>query len=334
MGIFDKFRQKPEKKQGTMKDALEPKQDNQGNYSFIRHKNGEVCGIWLRSKQFAQNQAFLTMLCTKHSLPMDIYITVQTGDYRVVPNTFDHTGGCFVMLGAELAPGETVPSLETFIWRKGEENPASQDVSLFVEGKWLRYLCPTCMLPVRVERSKIDPVIGINIGCSNCKNISHVPGAFRTGKLPSNLKITGGVIVPIKEFSEWYFYHPIVRSLMSTNQIDLLSQYGLFGFCEKCFHYYQSTVLIQLPVFLRMKPEQIIYNAKTPESAKDFHSLMSRKCPSCGHDKMIGIITNIPDYVRDAINAHKENKIKESNEDIDAQKDAQNKYKKLLRKKS
>jgi hypothetical protein len=259
------------------------------------------------------------MLYIKHfqnSLSEAFHCIIQ-GDYRVVPNTFDQAGGCFVMFGSELAPGETVPSLESFIWHEGEENPVSQDVSLIgigpLEGKTLRYLCPTCMLPVRVQRSKIDPIVGTNVICSNCKNISHIPGAFGTGTLPSNLKITGGVIVPIKDFSEWYFHHPIVNSLIITRSTDLLCQYGLWGTCAKCSHQYRRTVLYLLPAVQDpFDPSKTTLIAKSAESADDFRALTSGKCPSCGYDKMICIITDIPEYVRETIKTKKEQRMEET----------------------
>lgn len=33
---------------------------------------------------------------------------IQSGDYRIVPNTFDNAGGCFAMFGSNPAPGEKV----------------------------------------------------------------------------------------------------------------------------------------------------------------------------------------------------------------------------------
>lgn len=196
---------------------------------------------------------------------------------------------------------ETVPSSEHFVWRKGEVNPVSQDVGL--EGNLLRYLCPTCNLPVWVPRSRIDRIVGVSVQCPNCKNISHVPGAFWEGALPRNFNITGGVIVQVKQFNEWYLNHPVVKSLMNNHRIELQAHYGLYGFCGKCFHQYRSTVLSMLDVYQNMEPGHIIFNAKSAESADDFNALLSGKCPSCGSDKMICIVTDIPDYVEEAIAA-------------------------------
>jgi len=243
---------------------VKAEQSKGADYSFVRDQTGKVHGIWLRDPQDTQKRELFMVLAIKHSLPTEILGVVMLGDYRVVPNTFDGAGGCFVMFGSALAPGEIIPSLEAFIWRKGEENPVGQDVSISgepIEGKQLRYLCPACKLPVWVERSKIVPVIGLNVQCANCKNISHVPGAFGSGALPPNLKITGGVIVPIKQFSEWYFHHPVVKSLLNEKQTELLSSYGLWGYCRKCFHQYRSTVLSMLPVYQEINSGQTSFLA-------------------------------------------------------------------------
>lgn len=48
----------------------------------------------------------LRMLATKHNLSFDVYQAIMSGDYRVVHNTFDNTGGAFLMLGSAPAPGE------------------------------------------------------------------------------------------------------------------------------------------------------------------------------------------------------------------------------------
>jgi len=76
------------------------------DYSMVRDQSGSVCGLWLRSPEEAQNRELLTMLLIKHNLPRELSATVLSGDYRVVSNTFDNAGGCFVMFGKGLAPGE------------------------------------------------------------------------------------------------------------------------------------------------------------------------------------------------------------------------------------
>ena len=73
-----------------------------GDYSFVKDQGGNVCGIWVREPSNAQNLVFLTTLLLKHGHSTD----TLTGGYRVVPNSFDANGGCFVMFGSARAPGE------------------------------------------------------------------------------------------------------------------------------------------------------------------------------------------------------------------------------------
>lgn len=77
------------------------------DYSMVREKSGKVLGLWLRNPEDAQNRDLLSMLLIKHNLPNDLCAVVLEGGYRVVPNTFDDAGGCFVMFESEPAPGET-----------------------------------------------------------------------------------------------------------------------------------------------------------------------------------------------------------------------------------
>lgn len=76
------------------------------NYSFVRDQNNTICGIWFQNIGYAQNKEHLVMFAISESLPMDIYVNLQEGNYRVVPNTYDKAGGCFVMFGSIPAPGE------------------------------------------------------------------------------------------------------------------------------------------------------------------------------------------------------------------------------------
>lgn len=48
----------------------------------------------------------LVFLLIKEGLPEDLRAAVAAGDYRVVANTYDSLGGCFVMWGSLPVPGE------------------------------------------------------------------------------------------------------------------------------------------------------------------------------------------------------------------------------------
>jgi hypothetical protein len=110
-------------------------------------------------------------------------------------------------------------------------------------------------------------------------------------------------LVPISQFGEWYFNHPIFCSLLKTKDVDLLPQYGLWAFCAKCYHAYKSTILDELPMLQTMRKHggSLFFTAKSEESAIDLRSLASGHCPSCGHENLIAIMTDIPAYVREVI---------------------------------
>jgi hypothetical protein len=161
------------------------------------------------------------------------------------------------------------------------------------------FKCPTCPNAIQVALSEIKPIIGVNVLCQNCRNVAHVPSGYRTTPNPEGLKITGSVQVSIAKFGDWYFSHQLIESLIKTGQSDLLADYGLYGFCAKCYHQYQNTVLVYLPIAQRSG--SFLFSTKTPESANDMNALRSGHCPSCGHDSLLVIATEIPDYVRTAI---------------------------------
>ncbi|NQT71854.1 MAG: hypothetical protein HQ553_03670 [Chloroflexi bacterium] len=81
------------------------------DYSMVRDKSGNVNGLWLRDPEAAQNRDLLSFLLIDESLPDELIAAVLAGSYRVVPNTFDNAGGCFVIFGSAPAPGEkTAPA--------------------------------------------------------------------------------------------------------------------------------------------------------------------------------------------------------------------------------
>ena len=87
-----------------------PVKEDEVDYSYVKDKDGNVCGIWLRDSNKAQNRTLLGMLLTKDNLPKYLSMKVMEGRYRVVPNTRDKAGGCYVMFGDAPAPGEKTGS--------------------------------------------------------------------------------------------------------------------------------------------------------------------------------------------------------------------------------
>jgi len=85
------------------------------DYSFVKDPNGQVVGLWLRDTELSRSTAYLVTLLKKHqgrlaevrmSVSDDLIKMVISQNYRVVTNNFDQKGGCFVMFGQTLAPGE------------------------------------------------------------------------------------------------------------------------------------------------------------------------------------------------------------------------------------
>jgi len=180
-------------------------------------------------------------------------------------------------------------------------NPFSTEAAF--EAEDLVFKCPTCHATMRVALTMIKQITGVNVICDKCKNVAHVPGGYKTNPKPVGLKITGSVRVAIAKFGDWYYSHPVINSLIKARQSDLLSDYGLWGFCGGCYHEYQRTVLYILPFV--QGSGGVSFGARTPESAKDFNSLASGHCPSCGNDSLIVIVAEIPDYVRSAIESER-----------------------------
>ena len=177
-------------------------------------------------------------------------------------------------------------------------NPTCTDY--FISEGNIVFKCPTCQSAVFASIPQIDPIIGVNVVCTACGNISHVAGGYRTWpKLPDS-KITGGVQVPISRYVDWFFSHPLVASLKKENQLDILYDYGLWGFCPGCHYQYASTVLAYtFPVLQMSSPSAgLVLNTSKPNSARDTIALHEGHCPSCKSAYLIIIIADIPKYVR------------------------------------
>jgi hypothetical protein len=184
---------------------------------------------------------------------------------------------------------------------KGVRNPVSEDVHIKDES--LSFQCPTCMSTLSVGLMNIDPIIGVFVDCSVCKNTSHVPGGFRTQSNQSGLSITGGALVPIGEFTEWFSAHPVVVSLKKNGKRDLLYDYGLWAFCPKCGYRYSPTVLAYSFPFMKLSQSTagFVLNTSSSGSGKEANSLLAGHCPRCSHKTLNAIIEEIPENVRAVI---------------------------------
>ena len=85
------------------------------DYSFVKNSSGEIEGVWLKDIEKAKNPLILLTLLMKHQgrlaekrelISDDLINKASSGNYRIVPNKFDHQGGCFIMFNQSLAPGE------------------------------------------------------------------------------------------------------------------------------------------------------------------------------------------------------------------------------------
>jgi hypothetical protein len=81
------------------------------DYRLVRDENNEVCGIWLRNPEQAQDRELFAMLLTKHNAPDNLGAAVLAGDFRIVPNTHDAQGGLFVMFGSTPTLGDSSAQL-------------------------------------------------------------------------------------------------------------------------------------------------------------------------------------------------------------------------------
>ncbi|OQA22691.1 MAG: hypothetical protein BWY63_00699 [Chloroflexi bacterium ADurb.Bin360] len=163
----------------------------------------------------------------------------------------------------------------------------------------LQFQCPTCSNTTSAALQQIDPIIGVNVACPSCKNICHVPGRTKTEPNAPDLKITGSVRVPIARYADWYYGHPYVKSLIRSSQSDLLFDYGLWAFCSACYHQFPATVLWGLASAQRAGG--FVFNARTPDSAKDMQTLTAGHCSHCRNKELLVVVAEVPDYVREVI---------------------------------
>ncbi|MHB1314575.1 MAG: hypothetical protein ACYCX2_03725 [Christensenellales bacterium] len=182
----------------------------------------------------------------------------------------------------------------------GNANMNPTSTYILISGGKFTFKCPICQSTIIVSIQNVDAIIGINVICLSCKNVIHVPGGYKTWPKPSGLKITGGVQVPISNYVDWFFSHPLVVSLKKSNKMDLLYDYGLWGFCPSCYYQYSATVLsYTFPVFHMSKPsEGFVLLTSRPDSENVVSSLKSGHCPKCSNTNLIVIVAEIPSYVQ------------------------------------
>jgi len=212
----------------------------------------------------------------------------------------------------------------------------------YLSGK-IEFECPTCMASMSAPVEKIDPVLGINVICTQCKGVSHLPAVYKIdpekaiivcpncaqklrvpytppdGGRPvtcpkcrtefpylaepvlPKAKIYGSLRVVIQKFEELYYSHPWTVAVIGKGQSDLLNQYGLWGYCAKCLHAFAPSVLNSLAIQQSMAARgagTMIFNANSPESAKDMQGLQKGRCAHCGHTELVVLVAEISEEMK------------------------------------
>lgn len=76
------------------------------DYRPVTDRSGHIHGVWVRDPNVAGDVQQLSALLLRENYSNEIVAWVSSGQYRVVPNTYDDAGGYFVMFGSAPAPGE------------------------------------------------------------------------------------------------------------------------------------------------------------------------------------------------------------------------------------
>ena len=107
--------------------------------ALVRDQEGVTCGLWVCEAEGADDRDLLSLLSMSVNLPEELRVAILAGKYRVVPNEHDDAGGCFVMFGDAVAPGERSP-----------ERPARRTTP-----------CPNCghRIDVSTNRATLDGVL-------------------------------------------------------------------------------------------------------------------------------------------------------------------------------
>ncbi|MFB3893990.1 MAG: hypothetical protein ACE15C_18430 [Phycisphaerae bacterium] len=76
------------------------------DYSYIK-SNGRIVGLWLREPMQAKDHVVLmSMISREHKLSGELMVQIIGRKYKVFPNTFNNSGGCFVMFFGTPPPGQ------------------------------------------------------------------------------------------------------------------------------------------------------------------------------------------------------------------------------------
>lgn len=153
--------------------------------------------------------------------------------------------------------------------------------------------CPSCESINSVPITDIDPILGTETMCLDCQNMLHIPGGYRTKTDLPNIAVTAAIPVAISKFPIFYTNHPIIRNLKSEGITNIIIQYGMWGFCQKCHHAFSPAVLINLPTI----GEEVDTRAMSIDEMAEMKTMRMGHCPYCSHRILLVIISDVPPYV-------------------------------------
>lgn len=161
-------------------------------------------------------------------------------------------------------------------------------------------LCEQCSQKLRVPFT--DPGKERVVTCPKCR---HEFPYHAEVQLPKK-RIYGSIRLPIADFSDLYYEHPMITAEVSRGESDLFNDHGLWIFCGKCLHAFPSTLTATLAIHQSMAKRGaggMFFNANSPASAKDMDGLLKNRCAHCGYNEILILVTEIPEEVRRAIKA-------------------------------
>lgn len=154
--------------------------------------------------------------------------------------------------------------------------------------------CPICSEWNSMELEDLDPITGGEMMCLHCQVVFHIPGGYRTRTELQKIKIYAGLPVAIRKFPIFYWNHPVVHELDEQGITQIIIQYGLWGFCQRCHHQFSPAVLMNLP---QTRGEIVDYRSLSSEEMMEMKALRTGSCPYCSHRILLVIISDVPHYV-------------------------------------
>lgn len=146
------------------------------NFSFVKNTNGQIHGIWIQNTEHSKNTSVLVTYISMHKEQRgdvmkptydQLVKIIVSKNYRVVPNNFDDSGGCFLMFDEELAPGEVKKNSQ----KEGQSMDDDRLKEMLIKySKGMVWKCPNCSA---ILEKKLDPVFnklfGDITGTNSCK---------------------------------------------------------------------------------------------------------------------------------------------------------------------